>query len=79
MILVNAFQATFRTVKDWVRELKRNCMADMVIAIAGNKSDLNDLREVRARGKNTKINSNLGSIFQLYNDMYGLLYAKVSN
>lgn len=26
----------------------------MVIAIAGNKSDLNDLREVRARGKNIK-------------------------
>lgn len=40
-------------MKDWVRELKRNCTADMVIAIAGNKCDLNDLREVRARGKVT--------------------------
>ncbi|XP_048752869.1 ras-related protein Rab-22A-like isoform X1 [Ostrea edulis] len=42
-------EATFRTVKDWVRELKRNCTTDLVLAIAGNKSDLNDLREVRVR------------------------------
>ncbi|XP_048752870.1 ras-related protein Rab-22A-like isoform X2 [Ostrea edulis] len=42
-------KATFRTVKDWVRELKRNCTTDLVLAIAGNKSDLNDLREVRVR------------------------------
>lgn len=45
-----------------------------MIAIAGNKSDLNDLREVRARGKNIKKNSNLGSIFQ-----FNVFYAKISN
>ncbi|KAK3085510.1 hypothetical protein FSP39_004418, partial [Pinctada imbricata] len=43
-------EATFRTVKEWIRELKKNSTTDMVIAIAGNKCDLTDLREVRAKG-----------------------------
>jgi len=55
-------EATFRTVKDWVRELKRNCTADMVIAIAGNKCDLNDLREVRARDAEEYAQS-IGALF----------------
>lgn len=55
-------EATYRTVKDWVRELKRNCTADMVIAIAGNKSDLNDLREVRARDAEEYAQS-IGALF----------------
>lgn len=36
----------------------------MVIVIVGNKSDFNDFREVRVRGKNIKKNFNFGSIFQ---------------
>lgn len=42
-------ETTFRTVKDWVQELRKNGTIDMVIAIAGNKCDLEDLREVRSK------------------------------
>lgn len=42
-------EGTFRTVKDWVHELRKNGTVDMVIAIAGNKCDLEDLREVRTK------------------------------
>lgn len=42
-------EVTFRTVKDWVNELRKNGTIDMVIAIAGNKCDLEDLREVRTK------------------------------
>lgn len=55
-------EATFRTVKDWVRELKRNGTPDMVIAIAGNKCDLNDLREVRYRDAEEYARS-IGALF----------------
>ena len=44
------FQGTFRTVKEWIHELRKNGTVDMVIAIAGNKCDLEDLREVRTKG-----------------------------
>ena len=37
-------------MKDWVHELRKNGTVDMVIAIAGNKCDLEDLREVRTKG-----------------------------
>lgn len=42
-------ESTFRTVKDWIHELRKNGTIDMVIAIAGNKCDLEDLREVRVK------------------------------
>jgi len=37
---------TFDNVKDWVRELNANVRNDIIIAIAGNKSDLEERRQV---------------------------------
>ncbi|KAG2458529.1 RAB31 protein, partial [Polypterus senegalus] len=37
---------TFQTLKKWVKELKEHGPEDIVVAIAGNKSDLSDIREV---------------------------------
>jgi len=39
-------KASFVTLKNWVKELKQLGPTDIVIAIAGNKSDLNEAREV---------------------------------
>ena len=44
-------QSTFKTVKDWINELKKNASHNIILAIAGNKCDLEDLREVSKRGK----------------------------
>lgn len=44
------FQSTFNTVRDWVNELKKNASSQIVLAIAGNKCDLEDLREVNRKG-----------------------------
>lgn len=48
------------TLKNWVKELKQLGPQDIVIAIAGNKSDLNDKREVpsdQARAYADEINA----------------------
>jgi len=37
-------------VKSWIRELKQYADADIVLAIAGNKCDLEDLREIHYTG-----------------------------
>ncbi|MGH0155741.1 UNVERIFIED_CONTAM: hypothetical protein FKN15_032839 [Acipenser sinensis] len=37
---------SFVTLKKWVKELKEHGPEDIVVAIAGNKSDLGDIREV---------------------------------
>ncbi|KAK1172878.1 ras-related protein Rab-31-like [Acipenser oxyrinchus oxyrinchus] len=37
---------SFITLKKWVKELKEHGPEDIVVAIAGNKSDLGDIREV---------------------------------
>lgn len=37
---------TFKTLKNWIEELKNQGPKDIVIAIAGNKVDLKDQREV---------------------------------
>ncbi|XP_067652810.1 ras-related protein Rab-22A-like [Haliotis asinina] len=42
-------ESTFRSVKSWVQELRRQGSPNIVIAIAGNKCDLEDLREVRKK------------------------------
>merc|ERR1711998_245450 len=39
---------TFSTLKDWVRELKMQGPSNILIAIAGNKADLADKRDVEA-------------------------------
>jgi Ras-related protein Rab-22 len=38
--------STFKTLKTWVEELKNQGPKDIAIAIAGNKADLEDSREV---------------------------------
>ncbi|KAH9515533.1 Ras- protein Rab-22A [Bulinus truncatus] len=42
-------ETSFHAVKGWVHELQRHGPSKIVIAIAGNKCDLEDLREVRER------------------------------
>ena len=40
------FQDSFNRAKNWVRELQRQGSANIVIALAGNKSDLAAKRKV---------------------------------
>ena len=40
---------SFVTLKDWVAELQSQAPREMVLAIAGNKSDLDGSREVETR------------------------------
>lgn len=37
-------QDSFQTLKKWVKELKEHGPEDIVVAIAGNKNDLGDIR-----------------------------------
>ncbi|KAL8179547.1 UNVERIFIED_CONTAM: Ras- protein Rab-22A [Gekko kuhli] len=39
-------EETFSTLKNWVKELRQHGPPNIVVAIAGNKCDLNDAREV---------------------------------
>nr|KAF6278778.1 RAB22A, member RAS oncogene family [Pipistrellus kuhlii] len=43
------FQETFSTLKNWVKELRQHGPPNIVVAIAGNKCDLIDVREVMER------------------------------
>merc|ERR1711934_247432 len=53
---------TFSTLKDWVRELKMQGPSNILIAIAGNKADLEDKRDVEtSMGK--QFASEIGGIF----------------
>ena len=45
-----SLQSTFKSVKAWIQELRTFGPQDIVIAIAGNKCDLEDLREVTEKG-----------------------------
>ena len=40
-------EATFAKAQHWINELKRQAPADIVIALVGNKSDLDHLRQVK--------------------------------
>ena len=40
-------EASFDILQEWIKELNRLGPADIVLAIAGNKCDLEDKREVR--------------------------------
>ncbi|KAM5219751.1 ras-related protein Rab-22A isoform 1-T1 [Hipposideros larvatus] len=42
-------QETFSTLKNWVKELRQHGPPNIVVAIAGNKCDLIDVREVMER------------------------------
>ena len=45
-MIVFLFQDTFVRAKNWVKELQRQARPDIVIALAGNKSDLGAKRQV---------------------------------
>lgn len=53
---------TFRSCKMWVQELRSHGPSDIVIAIAGNKCDLEDLREVSEKDAEEYARS-IGAIF----------------
>ena len=40
------FQDSFVRAKSWVKELQRQASPSIVIALAGNKADLNGIRKV---------------------------------
>ena len=40
-------QESLSTLKNWVAELKEHGPEDMLLAVVGNKSDLNELRDVK--------------------------------
>lgn len=40
-------QDSFQTLKKWVKELKEHGPEDIVVAIAGNKNDLGDIRLIK--------------------------------
>jgi len=44
-------QETFKSLKSWIKELKERGPKNIVIAIAGNKNDLEDEREVTTSGQ----------------------------
>ncbi|XP_052230597.1 ras-related protein Rab-31-like isoform X2 [Dreissena polymorpha] len=55
-------EASFPAVRDWIRELQRAASGNIVLAIAGNKCDLSDLREV-SKQKAKELAEELGAIF----------------
>lgn len=60
------FQDTFTRAKNWVKELQRQARPDIVIALAGNKSDLGNDRMVEYEEANA------------YADENGLLFMETS-
>ena len=46
LIKLSLLQSSFRALQDWIKEIKRYGPSECVIAIAGNKCDLEDQREV---------------------------------
>ena len=48
MSYLSTHQNTFKTLKNWVEELMSQGPPDIAIAIAGNKADLADQREVES-------------------------------
>lgn len=42
-------ESSFATMKTWMNELRKNGPANTIVALAGNKCDLEDLREVQHR------------------------------
>ncbi|EDV25532.1 uncharacterized protein TRIADDRAFT_50216 [Trichoplax adhaerens] len=46
-------EESFHTLKDWVKELQQLGPPNLVMAIAGNKSDLDEMREVSSHDART--------------------------
>lgn len=49
--IISSFQSSFKATKSWIQELQKHAAPNIVLAIAGNKVDLEDLREVPYRSK----------------------------
>ena len=61
-----ALKDTFNRAKNWIKELKRQAPAEIVIALAGNKTDLNSKRVVETE------------VAQAYADENGLIFMETS-
>ena len=59
-------QDTFNRAKNWIKELKRQAPAEIVIALAGNKTDLNSKRVVETE------------VAQAYADENNLIFMETS-
>lgn len=59
-------QDTFNRAKNWIKELKRQAPAEIVIALAGNKTDLSSKRVVESE------------VAQAYADENGLIFLETS-
>lgn len=59
-------EQSFQTLRMWINELKKHGPPNMVLAIAGNKNDLEDLREVPSR------------MAQEHADSHGAIYIETS-
>ncbi|NXF97768.1 RAB31 protein, partial [Eubucco bourcierii] len=55
-------QDSFNTLKKWVQELKQHGPEDIIVAIAGNKCDLSDVREVPLKDAK-KYAESIGAIY----------------
>lgn len=64
--IVLALKDTFNRAKNWIKELKRQAPAEIVIALAGNKTDLNSKRVVETE------------VAQAYADENGLIFMETS-
>jgi Ras-related protein Rab-22 len=42
-------ESSYQTLRMWINELKKHGPQNMVLAIAGNKNDLEDMREVQSK------------------------------
>lgn len=52
-ILVILFQSSFDNLEYWIIELEKNAGSDVVLALVGNKCDLEASRQVNQRGAYT--------------------------
>ena len=51
LIKLSSSQGSFYALQDWIKEIKRYGPPECVVAIAGNKCDLEDQREVNQKRK----------------------------
>ena len=49
--VIPCLQSSFQTLRSWMNELNKHGPPNIVLAIAGNKNDLEDMREVSTRGQ----------------------------
>ena len=68
-------QASYARAKTWVRELQRQGNADLVMALAGNKSDMADERQVTAEEASAYAEENGLSeeLVQTYEQVFSML------